>query len=123
MNLEDCLKQFEELTEQIAPLHAVYGPGGTWILRRDSLKAQLFGEWFDTLTTAEGDPKKVDVEQHVLRDPRWTNAIEQAEQSRSKLYLQYGQRQAVSWMIQQRFYRGKETDELAITDLPEDESD
>ena len=41
MNLEDCLKQFEELTEQIAPLRAVYGPGGTWVLRRDSLKAEL----------------------------------------------------------------------------------
>ena len=123
MNLENCLKQFEELTEQIAPLHAVYGPGGTWVLRRDSLKAQLFGEWFDTLTTAECEPKKIEVEQHVVRDPRWKDAIEQAEQSRRELYLLYGQRQAISWMIQQRLNQSAESAEVEVRDSPENEDD
>lgn len=119
MKLEDCLKEFEELTGQIAPVHAVYGPGGTWILRRDRLKAQLFAEWFDTLTTADSEPKRTDVDQRVLTDPRWEEAIEKAEQCRRELFLLYGRRQALSWMIQQRGYMTSETEEIDVLDLSE----
>lgn len=123
MKLEDCLNQFRELTKQIAPLHAVYGPGGTWILRRDQLKAQLFTEWFDTLTTAEGEPKRAGVDQRVLTDPRWEGAIEKAEQGRKDLYLLYGRRQALSWMIQQRGYTDAQTEGIEIPELPDIDGD
>ena len=112
MELDDCLNQFESVTAQIAPLHAVYGPGGTWILHRDRLKAKLFSEWFDTLTNDESNPKRIDVEQHVLTDPRWQEAIEEAERNREKLYLLYGQRQLFRWMIEGKLYKQSESVEL-----------
>lgn len=98
--IENLNTRYLELTDEIAPIHAIYGPGGSWGGRRDILQAELFERYRKELSSDAASPRNTEIERKAKLDPDWEVALSAAETQRANLYRLYAERKTVSWQIE-----------------------
>lgn len=87
--LEALLAARSALVREAAPMHARYGPGGTFAEVRETLRAELAVEYRARLADYEGRVTQAMVDEAVRTDPRYTALISDAEAVRARLYIVY----------------------------------
>jgi hypothetical protein len=88
-----------ELIAKTGPLHARFGPSGTWVTHREILQAQLAKRYRDVLTAADERFTQAMIDESVKRDPEFAAFIDEAEKSREKLFVLNGQLTDVTWRL------------------------
>jgi hypothetical protein len=87
--LETLLAARAELVRETAPLHARYGPGGTFTEVRENLRAELAIEYRTRLADHEGRVTQAMIDEAVRTDARYVALIDEAEAARERLYVLY----------------------------------
>ena len=88
--LETLLNKRLRLVDEIAELHAKYGPSGTYIARRDILAAQLSRKHRSILGAADERITQSHLDEQVKIDPEYMAFITDVEACREKLFQLYG---------------------------------
>jgi len=97
--LQSLLEKRLKLVDQIAALHAKYGPSGTYITRRDILEAQLGRKHRSILDATEQKVTQGHIQELVKTDPEYLTFITDVEVSREKLFQLYGELKDVTMRI------------------------
>jgi hypothetical protein len=84
--LDALLQERLDLAEQIAPLWALYGSGGTWPAERDALAGKIYLEVRDLLERRKVKETGVWIEARIHDDHRYLDALGEAEAGRTNLY-------------------------------------
>ncbi len=95
-DLDALLAARAALVREAAPLHARYGPGGTFTEARDNLRAELAVEYRARLADFEGRVTQAMVDEAVRTDARYVVLIAEAEAARERLYVLYDDVRAAS---------------------------
>jgi hypothetical protein len=95
-DLEALLAARAALVREAAPLHARYGPGGTFTEARDNLRAELGAEYRARLADYEGRVTQAMIDEAVRVDARYVLLIAEAEAARERLYVLYDDVRAAS---------------------------
>jgi hypothetical protein len=95
-DLEALLAARAALVRAAAPLHARFGPGGTFTEVRENLRAALAVEYRARLADFEGRVTQAMVDEAVRTDDRYTGLIEDAERARERLYVLYDEVRAAT---------------------------
>jgi hypothetical protein len=88
-DLEALLGARAALVREAAPLHARYGPGGTFTEVREALRGELAAEYRARLADFEGRVTQAMVDEAVRADARYGALLAEAEQARARLYVLY----------------------------------
>jgi hypothetical protein len=94
--LEALLAARAALVREAAPLHARFGPGGTFTEVRENLRAALAVEYRARLADFEGRVTQAMVDEAVRTDDRYTGLIDEAERARERLYVLYDEVRAAT---------------------------
>ena len=95
-DLEALLAARAALVREAAPLHARFGPGGTFTELRENLRAALAVEYRARLADFEGRVTQAMVDEAVRTDDRYTGLIDEAERARERLYVLYDEVRAAT---------------------------
>jgi len=95
-DLEALLAARTQLVREAAPLHARFGPGGTFTEVRDNLRAALAVEYRARLADFEGRVTQSMIDEAVRTDDRYTSLIDEAERERERLYVLYDEVRAAT---------------------------
>ena len=98
-DLETLLEARAAAVREAAPLHARYGPGGTFTEARENLRAELAVEYRARLADYEGRVTQVMIDEAVRTDTRFVALIEEAEAARERLYVLYDEVRAAGARI------------------------
>jgi hypothetical protein len=88
-DLEALLAARADAVRAAAPLHARYGPGGTFTEVRENLRAELAVEYRARLADFEGRVTQAMVDEAVRTDARYAALLAEAEAARERLYVLY----------------------------------
>ena len=97
--LESLLAARAALVREAAPLHARYGPGGTFAEVREGLRAELAAGYRARLADFEGRVTQAMIDEAVRADPQYAALIAEAEQARERLYVLYDEVRAAGARI------------------------
>jgi hypothetical protein len=106
-DLERLLAARAALVREAAPLHARYGPGGTFTEVRESLRAELAAEYRARLADFEGRVTQTMVDEAVRADPRYASLLAEAETARARLYVLYDDVRAASARVARALAAGR----------------
>lgn len=95
-DLEPLLAARADAVRAAAPLHARYGPGGTFTEVRENLRAELAVEYRARLADYEGRVTQAMIDEAVRTDARYVVLIAEAEAARERLYVLYEEVRAAS---------------------------
>jgi len=95
-DIESLLAARAALVREAAPLHARFGPGGTFTEARENLRAALAVEYRARLADFEGRVTQAMVDEAVRTDDRYTGLIGEAERARERLYVLYDEVRAAT---------------------------
>lgn len=98
--LEPLLRDRLRISEDIAKLHPVYGPSGTYVSRRDILESQLRKKHRIILSSTGEKFTATQVDDEVKTDPEYITFVTEAEKSRERLFLLYSQLKDITYRIQ-----------------------
>ena len=87
--LEALLAARAALVREAAPLHARYGPGGTFAEVREALRAELAVEYRARLADYEGRVTQTMIDEAVRTDARFARLVSEAEEGRARLHVLY----------------------------------
>jgi hypothetical protein len=94
--LETLLAARAASIREAAPLHARYGPGGTFTEVRENLRAELAVEYRARLADYEGRVTQAMIDEAVRTDARYVALIAEAAAARERLYVLYDDVRAAS---------------------------
>ena len=120
--LETLLAARAVLVREAAPLHARYGPGGTFTEVRENLRAELSVEYRARLADYEGRVTQAMVDEAARTDARYVALIEEAEDARERLYVLYDEVRAASARIARLLGAGHAALLPEVVDLERSES-
>ena len=124
-DLETLLEARSAAVRDAAPLHARYGPGGTFTEIRENLRAELAVEYRARLADYEGRVTQVMIDEAVRTDARFVALIEEAEAARERLYVLYDEIRGTGARIAATLARARASvaAELAELDTADDPAD
>ena len=99
--LEALLGARAALVREAAPLHARYGPGGTFAEVREALRAELAVEYRARLADYEGRVTQAMIDEAVRTDARFAALLAASEAARARLYVLYDDVRAASARVAQ----------------------
>lgn len=98
-DLDALLAARAALVRQAGPLHARYGPGGTFTEVRENLRAELAVEYRARLADYEGRVTQAMIDEAVRTDARYAALLAEAEAARERLYVLYDDVRAASAQV------------------------
>ena len=121
-DIESLLAARAALVREAAPLHARFGPGGTFTEARENLRAALAVEYRARLADFEGRVTQSMIDEAVRTDDRYTSLIDEAERERERLYVLYDEVRAATARVAHLLaaLRASVTPELVDLERPEE---
>jgi hypothetical protein len=116
-DLEALLAARAALVREAAPLHARYGPGGTFTEVREGLRAELAAEYRARLADFEGRVTQAMVDEAVRADPRYAALLAEAESARARLYVLYDDVRAATARIARALAAARAAVPAELSDL------
>jgi hypothetical protein len=116
-DLDSLLAARAAVVREAAPLHARYGPGGTFIEVRETLRAELAVEYRARLADYEGRVTQAMIDEAVRTDARYTALVAEAESARARLYVLYDDVRAASARVARVLAAGRATLPDELSDL------
>lgn len=120
IELESLLTKRLELISEISNLHSRYGPGGTYVTRRDILFSELTKKYRADLLESDQKPTQGYVEELARTDPLYCSFIDEIEACRARLFVLYGQLKDLTMRINWITRTGGSEFEDYESELPED---
>ena len=116
-DLEPLLAARAALVREAAPLHARYGPGGTFTEVREALRAELAVEYRARLADFEGRVTQAMVDEAVRTDARYAALMAEAESARARLYVLYDDVRAATARVERALAASRASVPPELADL------
>lgn len=98
--LETLLQERLRIADQIASLHPIYGPNGTYFTRREILEAQLRKKHRQLLESNTARVTAALTDEQVKTDPEYVTFVTEAEQGKEQLFRLYTKLKDITFRIQ-----------------------
>jgi hypothetical protein len=115
--LDALLAARAAVVREAAPLHARYGPGGTFTEARENLRAELSVEYRARLADFEGRVTQAMVDEAVRTDARYAALVDEAEAARARLYVLYDDVRAAGARVARALAAARATPPPELADL------
>jgi hypothetical protein len=115
--LEALLAARAALVREAAPLHARYGPGGTFAEVREALRAELAVEYRARLADYEGRVTQAMIDEAVRTDARFAALVAESEAARAQLYVLYDDVRAASARVEHALAAARASPPPELADL------